>query len=862
MKYILSEDFMASLRDLTHKGGQYQKAAEAIYAIVGKINSNDEKPFKGVRTTKRGEGRIKHCVKYDLQKGSRLITVVNSGVTCLYFAGDHDACEKWIEINRGATITLDSEMQLAPVHTSRDLKEQDKRIYSKMDPSYGKLYKKVPERLFEKLTEDAVAEGNRITLVLEFADLESIDTEERILDLSEKIHPPDLGLVFYDFFTKLKAGDFIAAKSCMDLYKHEKIEIDKAAEDLGEDLIDEIEVGNGFLDIERADEELLRHYVETSDFRQWMLYLHHHQREIVEKDFAGPAKISGVSGSGKTCVVIKRAEWLAHKYPGESILVLTLNKALANLISDLCDHSCLVSTRSQIVVKSFWELCREKLEVLEPENRLNYLDEAWKIRDHFDEVWEEYYTYQNNNDDAKIMLPLHKSLLSRKISPKNYIRQEFDYIRSALSPGNRGAYKKMNRLGRVVPLDDRFRKCVTKGLIGWEEKMSDVGVIDFLGLASALYKHMDALRPEYRCILVDEVQDFGAIELQVVRRMVANNENDIFLSGDAAQQVYTKNNLSENTGINIDSRHLKLNQNYRNSREILGAAYSVLSKNLTKEMVESSKIEVIDPEYANFSTPKPLLLESGNLDEEFASSYNYLKRKSDEDPNLKMCIAVCGYGLSQLRKIGDSLNIYLLDGATNIDSGSVFLSDLEQTKGFEFDSMCVVNCNEACIPDPAYPSEESFRELSKLYVAMTRAKKELIISYSGNRSIFFEQSNDFFVEGAWQEHEDENAIPDFVWPGKEFQSDIRSEKNPYLNLTGIEYLHTDHALGMPVELQEKLIELISGRATSLNSKQIQWRSIGAALGSRDVPTLSRLFGPETYKTFRDWFTRSGKNAKR
>jgi excinuclease UvrABC ATPase subunit len=49
--------------------------------------------------------------------------------------------------------------------------------------------------------------------------------------------------------------------------------------------------------------------------------------------------VTGVSGSGKTCVLIHRAIRLAHKYPDEPILVLTLNAALAALIESLVDVS-------------------------------------------------------------------------------------------------------------------------------------------------------------------------------------------------------------------------------------------------------------------------------------------------------------------------------------------------------------------------------------------------------------------------------------------------------------------------------------------------------------------------------------------
>ena len=80
--------------------------------------------------------------------------------------------------------------------------------------------------------------------------------------------------------------------------------------------------------------------MKSASFQQWMLFMHPEQKAIVEKEFNGPARLSGVSGSGKTCVVVKRAIYLAQKYPAEEILVLTLNKSLAKLIDDLTEYAC------------------------------------------------------------------------------------------------------------------------------------------------------------------------------------------------------------------------------------------------------------------------------------------------------------------------------------------------------------------------------------------------------------------------------------------------------------------------------------------------------------------------------------------
>ena len=60
------------------------------------------------------------------------------------------------------------------------------------------------------------------------------------------------------------------------------------------------------------------------------------------------------------------------------------------------------------------------------------------------------------------------------------------------------------------------------------------------------------------------------------------------------------------------------------------------------------------------------------------------------------------------------------------------LSDLEQTKGYEFDLMIIVNCSKGSFP-PDHIEEEENLDMVQLYVAMTRAKEDLIISFSGEK---------------------------------------------------------------------------------------------------------------------------------
>ena len=97
-----------------------------------------------------------------------------------------------------------------------------------------------------------------------------------------------------------------------------------------------------------------------------------------------------------------------------------------------------------------------------------------------------------------------------------------------------------DRGGRSVKIPKQFREHGLQGTAGWEEKMAAVGVKDGLGIAQALATYLGRIEPRYRCVLVDEAQDVGNLELENVRRLVTEAENDLFLCGDSSQAVTTK----------------------------------------------------------------------------------------------------------------------------------------------------------------------------------------------------------------------------------------------------------------------------------------------------------------------------------
>ena len=67
-------------------------------------------------------------------------------------------------------------------------------------------------------------------------------------------------------------------------------------------------------------------------WEKWTVFLHPDQQGLVERNYNGPARVSGSAGTGKTVVALHRAAFLARSNPNARILLTTFSDALANLL--------------------------------------------------------------------------------------------------------------------------------------------------------------------------------------------------------------------------------------------------------------------------------------------------------------------------------------------------------------------------------------------------------------------------------------------------------------------------------------------------------------------------------------------------
>jgi superfamily I DNA/RNA helicase len=236
---------------------------------------------------------------------------------------------------------------------------------------------------------------------------------------------------------------------------------------------------------------------------------------------------------------------------------------------------------------------------------------------------------------------------------------------------------------------------------------------EYLGLTSALGNHLEKIVPSYSNILVDEAQDFGTTELRVIRRLVRPATNDIFLCGDIAQTILPKHRSLSEAGFGGVARE-RIRQNYRNSREILHAAYDVLKNNLHEEILGDDDLEILDPKFANFSDSVPMALVANSLEEEIAYARTYAATRL-KNGGKSVCIAFAGFSARDVRGFAEKCGVSALDGTYDPSTAPLVFCDLEQTKGYEFETLIIVQCTDGVLPPRDAPKEEEFRTSCKLY---------------------------------------------------------------------------------------------------------------------------------------------------
>lgn len=757
-----SKEFQKQLRVLARRGGSAHAAAEeSIGAIALWSRGYDPQ----LPTTKHGESRINHVVKYDLKGFFRLVVYEHAGVRVPMFIGNHDEVDRWLESNKGSDFHFDHETKAASftkvTSSTEDAKSDHEAIQQNLRAS-GPLLARVPDEILDCLKLPA----STVRVLRSVITFENAHEETTFDILDGLVYPTE----------EIKAA-VLQAICCMgtgraaDAVARLKLAGEQAstATEDPSGFSEAMQSGlnsDSLVNLRDLTSEEIQRLLASDRFADWMLFLHPDQQQFVKREYNGPARLLGVAGSGKTVVLVHRAKALAKKYAGQRILVLTLGRSLVRLINHLLDRLCEAETRRQIQVLSMYDCCYSLVKAIDPTQLIEQHDP--KSGEDLERCWADFLEKDHADDMAE---PIAYALQSRKdrVHAPSYLLDEMIWMRSAFGRDERDKYLSCERTGRgivfrtfdpatarepkekdieAMPFDARRR--MLDLLRDYEEYMAAGGLLDKDGVSLLAFSLRDRIAEfpavRARCVLVDEVQDFSTVELAVVAELPTDAVDGLFLCGDPVQKVFPKHHNPKEAGIDIVGRSALLRRNYRNSRQILEAAFKIVEKFGEDAAIAAS--DIIQPEYAFRDASKPILYECRSREEEVEL---LIKHLSYYDETQRDSVCVCSPCPITLRMFTErcrdmGIRTFTLTGESQFDEVGIKVSALEYVKGYEFAIVFVLDLSDSLLPSKGMPWEERWRDAFQIYVAMTRARDELVMMFVNNPSILIGALGDTVTE--------------------------------------------------------------------------------------------------------------------
>lgn len=240
---------------------------------------------------------------------------------------------------------------------------------------------------------------------------------------------------------------------------------------------------------------------------------------------------------------------------------------------------------------------------------------------------------------------------------------------------------------------------------------------------------------QYDAILIDEGHDFHAEWFKLIVQMIHPDSNSLLVLYDDAQSIYgnKKNRFSfSSVGIQAKGRTTILKLNYRNTAEILSVARAFADDLLSTQDVEEDQAPTVQPISTGRRGPKPLLIKFPKLTDEAKHLAEKLKHINKTGMRWRdMAILYREYStgstiIHELERNGIPCEFPQGKGQKfRPDHDSVKVVTMHSSKGLEFPLVCIPGIGTA-IKNEGTPQEEA----RLLYVAMTRATEELVMTYS------------------------------------------------------------------------------------------------------------------------------------
>ena len=478
-----------------------------------------------------------------------------------------------------------------------------------------------------------------------------------------------------------------------------------------------------------SDEELQK--ILAAPLEKWRVYLHPSQRKLVTNQWNGPVRVTGGAGTGKTVVAMHRAVWLVKNTLEENrkVLFLTYN---TNLAGDIAENLRKITTPEQF----------DQIEVINID--------AWATR------FLKSLNYTNRIVNDSQLADMWSDVIDScgpipgKPLPASFFTEEWTRVILPKRINSRQEYLKVSRVGRGVALsrpqraaiweyfDEMRSKLQRKGWRTWQDAMLD---------AKDLIVDQKAHLP-YQHVVVDESQDMGQEALQLIRSLVPESKNDLFLVGDGNQRIYPRRAVMSQCGINIIGRGRKLKINYRTTEQIRRFATAFMAGQSVDDLDDNPETT---NDYKSLTYgPEPELRGFKSVKEEVSWIAEKARQLTNTGQQLSDCCVLLrvkwlrdNYA-KELQNAG--LNVVTLDAKNdNRSIEGIRIANMHRIKGLEFRHVFLASMKEGTIPfkkavegseDPTELRDYELGERALIHVASSRAIETLHVTWSGEPSSY------------------------------------------------------------------------------------------------------------------------------
>ncbi|MBD2838974.1 DEAD/DEAH box helicase [Pseudomonas sp. JM0905a] len=475
-----------------------------------------------------------------------------------------------------------------------------------------------------------------------------------------------------------------------------------------------------------ADVEELQRALECP-WEKWTVFLHPEQRQLVERDYSGPARVSGSAGTGKTVVALHRAAVLVRAHPEARVLLTTFSDTLANALH--AKLKWLLSNEPRLA---------ERIDV--------YSLEAIGLRLYKSRIGAVSVA---SREQIRTLIDAASQVVGGHKFSLHFLLTEWEQVVDSWQLKGWEDYRDVARLGRKTRLPEAQRKVLWSIFERVQGELKALNLVTMPEVFTTLAARVaESDKVIFDHAIVDEAQDIGVAHLRFLAAIGGGRPNALFFAGDLGQRIFQQPFSWKSLGVDVRGRSRTLRINYRTSHQIRLQADRLLGPIVSDvDGITEDRSDTVSV----FNGPQPTVHVLKTTRDEIESVASWIRARSQVG-FVPHEFGVFVRSEAQVDRASQAvaaagLPFKVLDEHVDTESGYVSIGTMHLAKGLEFRAVVVMACDDEVIPlqerietvgDDADLQEVYDTERHLLYVACTRARDELLVTSVSPASEFLD----------------------------------------------------------------------------------------------------------------------------